>query len=106
MYKVNVFALIFFVIGSVLHTLAQVDAIARAKNNPMSSRVEIFLSRWATILIRGAWGLAIFVLWLQGQLVGILTSLKIPLPDMVMVILGLHVGSAIAFIAGYNVDSA
>lgn len=99
-------ALLFFLVGSALHTLAQIDAIARAKNNPQNSRVQIFLGRWQTILIRAAWSVALFTLWLQGQLVAVLTAAHVPVPDWAAAILDLHVGGAIAFMAGYLFDSA
>src|SRR5579863_2718466 len=93
-------ALLFFLIGSALHTLAQIDAIARSKNNPQNSRVQIFLGRWPTIVIRAFWSLALFTLWLQGQLVAVLTAAHVPVPDSITAILDLHVGGAIAFMAG------
>lgn len=99
-------ALLFFLVGSALHTLAQIDAIARAKNNPQNSRWQIFLLRWQTILIRAAWSVALFTLWLQGQLVAVMTAAHVPVPDSVAGILDLHVGGAIAFMAGYLFDSA
>lgn len=100
------FAVLFFLIGSALHTLAQIDAIARSKNNPHNSRVEIFADRWQTILIRAAWSLAFFTLWLEGQLAAVLAAAKIPIPDTVAGILDLHVTGAVAFMAGYVFDSA
>lgn len=101
-----IFALLFFLIGCGLHTLAQIDAIARAKNTTCSSRIEILAARWQTILIRTAWSVALFTLWLQGQLIAVMTAAKIPVPDMMAVILDLHVGGAVAFMAGYTFDSA
>jgi len=105
MHKHIFFAMIFFLVGSALHTLAQIDAIARSKTNPNNSRLAIFLSCWQTILIRAAWSMAFFTLWLQGQLVAVLTAAKIPLPDTITGILDLHVGGAVAFMAGYLFDS-
>src|ERR1700732_4026396 len=97
--------MVFFLIGSGLHTLAQVDAIARSKSNQWNSRLAILKQEWITILTRDGWCIALFVLWLQGQLVATLTANKVPLPDMALTILDLHVGSAIAFMAGYSFDS-
>lgn len=99
----NFLAMVFFLIGSALHTLAQIDAIARSKQ---ASRIAILKEVWITILTRDGWCIAFFVLWLQGQLVAMLTALKIPLPDMALTVLDLHVGSAIAWMAGYTFDSA
>jgi hypothetical protein len=99
-------ALLFFLIGSALHTLAQIDAIARAKSTTGSSRTAILLGRWQTILIRAAWSIALFTLWLQGQLVAVMTAAHIPVPDSMAAILDLHVGGAVAFMAGYAFDSA
>ena len=95
-----------FLIGSALHTMAQVDAIARSKNNPAKSRIGILADRWQTIVIRAAWSLAIFALWLQGQLVAFLSALNITLPDMASRILDLHIGAPVSFMAGYVFDSA
>lgn len=106
MHRTTLLAVIFFVVGSALHTLAQIDAIARAKNNPINSRAEIFLGRWQTILNRGAWSVAFFTLWLQGQLVALLTAAHLTLPSSVTGILDLHIGGAVAFMAGYLSDSA
>ena len=98
-------ALLCFMIGLALHLLAQIDAIARAKNNTQNSRLGILKSRWSTFLIRGAWCLAIFIAWLQGELVHVLVAVNVPLPDMAKAILDLHVGVLIAFGAGYMFDS-
>lgn len=99
-------AILFFLIGSSLHTLAQVDAIARSKGNPQNSRLDIFATRWQTILIRAAWSIAFFTLWLQGQLAAVLAAAKIPLPAWASGFLDLHVTGAVAFMAGYLFDSA
>ncbi len=106
MHHLKVLAVLFFLIGSALHTLAQVDAIARAKNNPMDSRLAILRLQWVTILVRTGWCTAIFILWLQGELVDVLRAVKISVPDAAAGIMDLHVGSAIAFLAGYSFDSA
>jgi len=103
---IHALAILFFLIGSALHSLAQIDAIARSKNNPNNSRVGILESRWQTILIRTAWSMAIFILWLQGQLVAVVTAIKIPLPDSLAGVLDLHVSGPVAFMAGYLFDSA
>ncbi|HXP82554.1 MAG TPA: hypothetical protein VN976_21830 [Verrucomicrobiae bacterium] len=94
-----------FIVGMALHTLAQIDAIARAKNSPLNSRVAIFLARWQTVVIRSAWSLAFFTLWLQGQLVAVLNAVNVPLPDIARAVLDLHVGGAVAWMAGYLFDS-
>jgi hypothetical protein len=104
--KFHFLAVLFFLVGSALHTLAQVDAIARSKNNPNNSRLAILQSRWQPILIRTAWSIAVFVLWLQGQLVAVITAVKIPVPDSFSAVLDLHVTGAVAFMAGYLFDSA
>lgn len=105
MARLHVLAVAFFLIGSALHTLAQVDAIARSKSNAWNSRLAILNQQWVTILIRTGWCLAIFILWLQGQLVAVLAAAKVQLPESALTILDLHVGSAIAFMAGYSFDS-
>lgn len=106
MHKATIFAVMFFIIGSALHTLAQIDAIARAKNNPMNSRMALLTARFQTILNRGAWSVAFFTLWLQGQLVALLTAAHLSLPAFATGILDLHIGGAVAFMAGYLSDSA
>ncbi len=105
MHKQTILAVLFFLIGSGMHILAQIDAIARAKNNPNNSRLKLLEDRWQTILIREAWAMAFFVLILEGQFVALLTAIKIPIPSMVTALLDLHVGGAIAWMAGYLSDS-
>jgi hypothetical protein len=105
-HHLSVVALVFFFVGIALHTLAQVDAIARSKNNPARSRTAILKSVWVAIVIRSAWCVAFFVLWLQGQLVNLLEVMKIPIPEIMTAVFGLHVGGGVAFMAGYASDSA
>jgi len=104
-HHLKVLAVLFFLVGSGLHTLAQVDAIARAKSNPLDSRLTILRLQWVTILVRTGWCTAIFILWLQGELVDVLRAVKISVPDAAAGIMDLHVGSAIAFLSGYAFDS-
>src|SRR5258706_16190783 len=106
MHKQAIIATIFFLVGSAMHTMAQIDAIARAKNNPANSRVGILGTRWQAIMNRDAWALAFFALILQGQFVALLNAVKIPVPAMVAGLLDLHVGAAISWMAGYVSDSA
>jgi hypothetical protein len=106
MHRHIIIATIWFLVGSAMHTLAQVDAIARAKNNPANSRMGILLSRWQTIVNRDAWALAFFVLILQGQFVALLNAIKVPVPSVLAAVLDLHVGAAISWMAGYLSDSA
>jgi hypothetical protein len=106
MHKQMIFATVLFLVGSASHTYWQIDAIARAKNNPNNSRLGILRDRWATIMNRAFWSLAIFALWLQGQLAAVLGAMHISLPAAVTGILGLHISGAITFMAGYMSDSA
>lgn len=106
MLGVSGIALIFFYIGMSIHTLAQVDAIARARNNPQTSRLSIIKGAWISIISRGSWATAFFVLILQGELGHVLTALQIPIPDVLSGILGIHIGGALAWCAGYLSDSA
>lgn len=103
---VNIMAVALFLIGEGLHTLAQMNAIANSRSNPANTLLQVFAARWVNILVRAAVCLAFFVLWLQGELAEILKSLKIPLPDVALAVLALHVGSAVAFLAGFAFDSA
>lgn len=41
-----------FVIGYIVHALAQVDAIARAKNNLANSRLNIIKENWIPLVVR------------------------------------------------------
>lgn len=105
MHAFRLLAFASFIVGFALHALAQVDAIARAKNNPANSRTAIIKARAIPILVRGTICVAGFSLWLQGELVTALTAIGVPIPAMVSKILDLHVGAAIAFLAGYAFDS-
>lgn len=103
---ISLAALVTFILGLALHALAQIDAIARAKNNPASSRLQIFQDRAVPILIRSVISTFIFILWLQGQLADTVTKMGVTMPDTVGKILDIHVGWAIAFLVGYGFDSA
>ena len=104
-FHIHPMAIGFFIIGLALHALAQVDAIAKAKNNPLNSRWAVFQARWVTLAVRGAICTAIFILWLQGQLAEVLMAVGVPIPDSLAAVLNLHVGGAIGFMAGYAFDS-
>ena len=103
---VDVSALAFFLVGLALHALAQIDAIARAPNNALKTRLSVFSDRWVQIVVRGGICTALFVLWLQGQLVDTLEAMSIPVPQSFQGLLDLHVGGAIGLLAGYVSDSA
>ena len=98
-------AVAFFIIGLALHALAQADGIARSKNNQVTSRWAVFRAYWVTLAVRGAICIAIFILWLQGQLAEVLMALGVPIPDSLAAVMNLHVGGAIGFMAGYAFDS-
>jgi hypothetical protein len=100
-----ILAVCFFLVGSAFHTLAQIDAIARSAVGP-DSRLEILSARWSTIIIRLAWSFAIFALWLEGELVAVLSAAKITVPTWAAGMIDLHVGAPVAFMAGYLFDSA
>jgi hypothetical protein len=102
---ISAIALTCFIAGLALHVLAQVDAIARAKNNAASSRIGIIQDRAIPIIVRSAICAAVFILWLQGQLAGTLIATGIAIPDWAGKVLDLHVGGGIAFLAGYCFDS-
>lgn len=105
MQKISILAVVFFLVGEALHTLAQVNAIAQARNNPANSMAEVFAARWVNVLVRSAICLAFFILILQGQFVEILKTFRVPLPEIALAVLGLHVGSAVAFLAGFAFDA-
>jgi hypothetical protein len=101
----NPLAILFFLIGTILHTVTQIDTVARSKNNPENSRIALLKSRLIPILSRTGCSLALFILWLQGELVTILGALNIPIPSAAKNLLDLHIGGAIAFLIGFSFDS-
>lgn len=101
-HHLNDLAILLFIAGCGLHTLAQIDAIARAKK---LSRLFILHDRWPTILIRTVISWAFFVLWLQGQLADLAKGLNIPLPGFLTAIVDVHIGGAVSLLIGYSFDS-
>lgn len=101
-HHLNDFAVLLFLVGCALHTLAQIDAIARAKK---ISRFSILRDRWPAILIRTAISWAIFVLWMQGQLADLSKGLNLPLPGFVTTIMDIHIGGPISLLIGLSFDS-
>lgn len=101
---IQILAVFFFLVGSSLHILAQVDSLARMDKT--TTRMLLLAARWETILIRTCWAFAFFAMWLEGQLIAVLTAASIPIPAAASKILDLHVSGAVAFMAGYLFDSA
>lgn len=96
---------IFFVLGEAMHTLVQIDSLVREKNNPETSRIALLKDQWIPLVTRLVWNLAAFALILEGEFVAILKAINIPIPDALTAILDIHVGGAVAWLAGYGFDS-
>jgi hypothetical protein len=96
-------AIIFFLLGSICHTLAQVDAAARSRK---SSRLAILQDAVIPIFVRTVFSVAFFALWPEGQLVAALNAINVPIPDWVRAILDLHASAPIAFLVGISFDAA
>jgi hypothetical protein len=101
-----IWALLGFLLGLALHILAQVDAVARAANNPNNTWLAVLKARAISYIVRSGLALAVFMLWLEGGLVAALMATGITLPDMAQKVLALHVTGALAVLAGYCADSA
>ncbi|HVI10245.1 MAG TPA: hypothetical protein VND65_18285 [Candidatus Binatia bacterium] len=100
-------AIIAFLLGSVCHTLAQVDAAARGRKlSGWPARWAIIQDAAIPIFVRTLITLAIFALWPEGQAVSALNAIKVPIPDWVDAILDLHVTWPVAFLVGIVLDVA
>jgi hypothetical protein len=97
--------ILWFLFGQALHVAAQVDAIARAKNNPIDSRAAILKARATAFIVRIGLSSAVFVLWLQGTLIEVIMATGLTVPDSIEKVLNLHVTGAIAVLAGFAADS-
>jgi len=59
--------IIMFIVGYVLHALAQIDAIARAKNDPENSRVNLIVNNWIPLVVRCFISLTFFEILAHNQ---------------------------------------
>jgi hypothetical protein len=100
-----VLAGVFFVLGQAMHMLVNIDSTVRDKTNPATSHIELIKQGAIPLVSRLVWNLAVFALILEGEFVAILHAMSIPVPGVLTALLDLHVGAAIAWLAGYSFDS-
>ncbi len=100
-----------FFAGQLMHLLMQVDAIARAKNTPITSRMKILEDRAIPITVRLFLCTLIFGLTLGGGMPDLYMLFGAEAPQWVVRLGGLLantsiVGWSIAGMVGFGVDSA
>lgn len=102
----TIFAL--FVLGYVLHAGLQVDAVARAKNNPTKTRLAVIELNWIRLASRFFVSLMIFLwVWKNPSLVpSMLGYLGLSLSSNAIAILTLPISPPVAGGFGFAVDSA
>ena len=100
--------LVFFVIGWMIHAALQIDAVARAKNNPTNSRVGVVAQNWIRLLGRFFVALMIFSwFWHNPSAVpGLLQALGITLGTTAAAVLTLPISQPVAGMFGFFGDSA
>lgn len=90
-----------FLLGNGLHALAQVNDLAQ--KNKMSWNA-VLQTHWIPILVRAVFSMFLFLAFLEGELIDVLTALHVPVPQGVA---GLNLNSGpIAAVCGYAFDSA
>lgn len=100
--------LVFFMIGWMIHAALQIDAVARAKNNPTNSRVGVVAQNWIRLLARFFVALMIFSwFWHNPSAVpGLLQALGITLGTTAAAVLTLPISQPVAGMFGFFGDSA
>lgn len=104
----EIFIWLMFLIGLGFHVLFQVESIVAAKNNPVTSRLQIFSDRRNAFLIRSFINLCLFGLFLGGGAPELLSAFRVSSPEWLM---GLHAamhtsgGPFVAGLVGYTIDS-
>jgi len=110
--KQHHFIVALFVVGYLLHAGLQVDAIARAKNNPLNSRMHVIAQNWIRMAARLFVSLMLFLwAWHNPSLVptllgyfgislgaGAVAILTIPMSPPVSGIFGFASDSLLAYI--------
>lgn len=106
---------ILFVVGYILHAGLQVDAAARAKNNPSNSRIEIISHNVIPLLARFFISMMAFLgVWKNPALIGtavsyipgltlsagVMAFLTLPIVPWVAGMFGFFADSALAYIPG------
>ncbi len=97
------FIMVFFVVGYMLHALAQVDAIARSQNNAATSRIAIIGENWIRLACRFFISLLAFLfVWYHPELI---TYLGVSPSSTISTILALPMSAPVAGAFGFAVDS-
>lgn len=103
-------AWLLFIIGLLVHLVAQVAAITAAPNNPDNSFLLILQKRWSTILVRSFISIMLFWILFGGGLPEFLSIVGVQAPDWIAklatVVHMSGVGAAFSGLAGYFGDSA
>lgn len=97
-----------FIAGYLIHALLQIDAVARAKNNPINSRWHVIAQNWPRLLARFfVSGIGFWILWANGSAFpSFLGYFGITLSPTAVSIVSLPMTPAIAGMWGFFVDSA
>lgn len=90
-----------FLLANALHALVNINDLAQKNKATLGATLKI---HWIPILVRAAFAMFVFLAFLEGQLIDVLTAIHIPVPQGVA---GLNLNSGpIAALCGYCADSA
>lgn len=97
-----------FVVGYLVHALAQIDAAARAKNNAITSRMRIIDLNWIRLLSRFFFSLMIFLgVWANPTVLSTLAGyFGVTLSQNAIAIMTLPMSVWTAGLWGFGIDSA
>ena len=104
-YRIAIVAV--FVVGYAVHVLMQIDAVARAKNNPINSRLQILEQNWIRLLGRFFTSFLVFTgFWQHPSAIATLIGYTgATLPPNLVAVLTLPMNLWFAGVWGYGVDS-
>lgn len=103
-HHVYLVSMICFLLGNALHGLAQVNDLAQKKS---MSRLTVLQNHWIPLTVRAVFSMALFLAFLEGEIVDLITALHIPLPQSLQGVSGLNLNNGpLAAVFGYAFDSA
>lgn len=103
-HHVYLVSMVCFLLGNALHGLAQVNDLAQKTK---SSRLAVLKDRWVPLTVRAAFSMALFLAFLEGEIVDVITALHIPLPQSLQGVSALNLNNGpLAAVFGYAFDSA
>lgn len=103
------FIWILFLIGQLIHIMAQIESVVRSKATPVTlTRTEVLNDRLPAFLIRGFITTCLFWIFLGGGLPDLLIAFKVETPGWLLAlsaVINSQAGPPLAGIIGFSIDS-